>query len=489
VVVQKTPAQGGAVVKQSLDTSRHEDTLRASDVDTPDKLATQLNRLQRLAGNNTRGSRTLPFNGGTYWPSQSLIAGQNNQFAHGINGPAAFIAARVRPSAGTSPIIVEVGQTADGRIQLATTANCLADLFFYPQPGETNIGPSTKLAGPFTPVVTPAQAAGGGASVGLAANRPVATGSGKLYFCTDIPVMYVDDPTLKAWVQFNQVYMPAGPVATSYTLSGSLGLTQYADSILAGVPDQSANINSCALAAGSLPQTSPWTVTLKAALSLPPSSFPGFGVCVGNGTTSGTSEIWQLHVFANGGTSLELEAATATVGGAFITSIFSVNGLVQSYITQFGCIHFRLLNDGNLLHFQYGDSHTWLDHCTIATPSGLTEYGFCAGSGSSSNARIAATVFENLLGTLTVPQATITSATAPGTGTVFTTTAAHGLHTGDWVTIRGVTGMAGVNTAGAGNGMASVQPVSVLSPTTFSLPNVTTSGAYVSGGTVTCVSR
>lgn len=188
VVVPRTAAQGGGVSKQSLETSHHEDTIRATDVDTPEKLALQLNRLQRLAGNNTRGARTLPFNGGTYWPSQTLVANTTNSFAHGCNGPAAFLSARVRPTANVAPVIVEVGQTSDGRIQLATTANCIADLFFYPQPGLTNLGQTTQLAPPFPPSVTPVQTAGGGAStigIGLFASRPATGVAGQVYISTD----------------------------------------------------------------------------------------------------------------------------------------------------------------------------------------------------------------------------------------------------------------------------------------------------------------
>lgn len=330
------------------------------------------------------------------------------------------------------------------------------------------------------------------ASVGLASARPVATGSGKMYFCTDVPVMYVDDPTQVAWVQFNIVPVPKGPVVGSYTLSGSIGLTQYADSILAQIANPVANINSCALVAGSLPQSSSWTVTLAAAVMIPPSTFPGFGLCVSNGTTSGVSEIWLIHVFGNGNSSVELEAITATVGGNFISSLTSFGTLLPNLIGNTNCLHFRILNDGNVMHIQYGNGQNWLDMYTLLSPSGLTNYGFSFGSGSNAaNACAMASVFENTLGALTVPQASLSGASPSGASTVFTTTTPHNLQTGDFVSIFGVLGLAGANTnAAPGAGFRSdATTIIVTGASTFTLPGVTTTGTYTSGGTVTCISR
>lgn len=334
---------------------------------------------------------------------------------------------------------------------------------------------------------------GAGASVGLASARPVATGGGGIYLCLDAPVMYVDDPTLVAWVQFNSVPVPKGPAVGSYTIVGAgLGLTQYADSILAQQASATANVNACALAAGSLPQASSWTVTLAAAMMIPPATFPGFGLCVSNGTASGTSQIWLIHVFGNGNSSVELEVITATVGGNFISSLTSFTTLLPNLIGNSNCLHFRILNDGNVMHLQYGNGQSWLDMYTLLSPAGLTNYGFSFGSGSgAANARAMATVFENTLGTITVPQAIISAAAPAGASTVLTTTAPHGLVTGDWVSIFGIVGLTGANTnASPGAGFASdATTVIVTGASTFTLPGVTTAGTYSSGGTVTCISR
>lgn len=355
--------------------------------------------------------------------------------------------------------------------------------------GATGATGSQGVTGPTGPTGPAGQAA----TVGLASARPTATGSGKMYFCTDVPVMYVDDPTAVAWIQFNVVPVPKPPAVGSYTVVGNgLGLTQYADSILAQQASAAQNITACALVAGSLPQASPWIVRLAATVMIPPSTFPSFGLCVTNGTSSGVSEAWMIHLYGNNDSSTVLEILTATVGANFISSLTSFGTLLPTIIGNTNCLHFRILNDGNVMHFQYGNGQNWLDMYTLLSPAGLSNYGFCFGpSNGASNARASATVFENVLGTLTVPQASISAAAPAGASTVFTTSAPHGLVTGDWVSIFGIAGMTGANTnasPGVGFGTAATTII-VTGASTFTLPGVTTAGTYTSGGTVTCVSR
>lgn len=331
--------------------------------------------------------------------------------------------------------------------------------------------------------------AGAGASVGLASARPTATGSGRMFFASDIGVCYVDDPTAVAWVQYVITPAPAPPSLASYTLVGKLGAAQYADCIRASVYDQSANIASCALAAGSLGSSSTWVVTLAASFLAPATSYPGLGLCVANGTTSGTSDLWAVGVYVNGSSSLTMRAQEAIVGGAIVGSTLSDLTVVPAaQIGNGNCMHFRLLADGVNLHFQYGDGVSFFDLYTMATPSGLTDYGFVIGQGPSTNARCMATVFSNTLGALTIPQSTVSNVAA-GTPGVVTTSAAHGLVSGDWVAIHGVGGSSGANTGTGTNWASGAASVHVTSATTFELTGLTVTGTYTSGGVVTLISR
>jgi hypothetical protein len=351
--------------------------------------------------------------------------------------------------------------------------------------GATGPAGSSGVTGPTGP-------AGSAASVGLASARPTATGSGRMYFCTDVPVMYVDDPTQVAWVQFNVVPVPKGPAAASYTLVGNIGLTQYADSIRAAVYSQAANIASCALIAGSLPVGGSWVVTLAASFMTPASTFPSLCVCVTNGVASGSSTLWEMGLYWQGGGSVQIHANSGTVGGT-TSRITAISATDQAWtVVQVGngnAMHFRLLADSTNLHFQYGDGTNWFDYGTIATPSGLTDYGICMGdSGTNAGATCQALVFENTLSALTVAQSTVTNVTSATPGVV-TTSAPHNLQDGDWVAIHGVGGTLGAN-SGTGSGPTNGGfPVHVLSPTTFQLVGTTTTGTYTSGGVVTCVSR
>jgi len=406
-------------------------------------------------------------------------------------------------TAGTNVTITGTSQnpiinaTSSGTLTGITAGTGISVTGGAPSPTVSNTGVLTVTAGAGITIGGTAQnptvaynGTVGSASVGLASARPVATGSGKIYFCTDVPVMYVDDPTQVAWIQFNVVPVPKGPSAASYTMSGSLGITQYADAIWAGIADQAANIYATALTAGSLPQAGAWIVSLTCTFLAPPTQFPGIGVCVSNGTTSGTSTLYQVGLYSDQtvSTGAHIQATSATVGGDLLSSLTSnLDFFPQSSNSE--QFHFRLLNDGVNLHFQYGEGFNFLDIYTLATPAGLTDYGFfLGGSHGSTNARCMAIIMSNPLTGLTVPQSNISNIGTGATGTV-TTSTPHGLHTGDWVAIHGVTGTGGANTsAGAGFGTGATT-VSVLSPTTFQMPNAALTGTYTGGGVVTCVSR
>ncbi|HTQ46965.1 MAG TPA: hypothetical protein VMI75_29625, partial [Polyangiaceae bacterium] len=396
-----TTPQGGRLQVESTETSHHEETYRPTDVDTPAKVAAALQRVQRHAIKTVRGARTLPINGGVYMTSQKLFTNTINVITHGVNGPVSWMATRLRATSSLAPVVCEIGQTSDGRLQLGVTANCIADIWCYPQPGLTNIGSSTKLAPPFTASVAPTT--GAVASSGLSANPPV---------------------------------------ASAYTLVGNVGVTQYATAVRAAVYAQAANVASCGLIAGSLPVGTPWIVTLIASFLAPPTQFPALGVCVSDGVTSGTSHEWCMAVYAaasSGNMGLGINAKESFVGAAAISTLNNLGNLTYSMLGDMNAIHLRLVNDGVNLHFQYGDGAVLFDFYTMATPTGLTNYGFVMGDTGNSNARCNAILYENMLAGLSVPQSSISACTSGAAPTV-TTSAPHDLQSGDWVAIHGAGG-------------------------------------------------
>lgn len=335
---------------------------------------------------------------------------------------------------------------------------------------------------------------GGGASVGLASARPSATGSGKIYVCTDVPLLYVDDPTLAAWVQCRVTPTKTPPAVASYTtIIGDIGLTQKADSIRAGRFSNTASVTSCALIAGSLGVSSTWVVTLKGTILAPPGwSFGALACVVTNGVTSGTSTVWGAYCYTDASASLGLVQTQDTLGGGAGSSNGNVTTTQPAQVGG-DAVYLRIIADGTNAHFQTSpDGVYWMPISVIATPSGLTDYGFHLGNHSTGGAWVDALIFENNLSALTVPQATITGATN-ATPIVITTSAAHGFETGDLIAQHGVGGNTAAN-SGTGTALTSgAFFAKVLSTTTYALYNtsgpVAGNGAYTSGGVATCVSR
>jgi hypothetical protein len=327
-----------------------------------------------------------------------------------------------------------------------------------------------------------------GASVGLAANRPVATGSGKVYYCTDAPLLYVDDPTAVAWIQFVSTPAAAPVSASSYGEFGNLAIYQLGDSIRATTYSSVNSISSAALTPGSLPQASPWTVDLCASFNAPAATlYPQLAVVLSAGAVNGTSVTQQFQIYQNGGTSYSAQYTTATLGGARIGST-AINGILPTQ-TSGNQARIRFLNDGTNLHMQFSnEGFYWWDTDTIASVASLDHYGFGLGGDFSGDPSLTqAIIFKNSLGSVTVPQSTVTNATN-ASPIVMTTSAPHQLLTGDWVAVHGVVGNTNANTTtgGFGNSMTAVL---VTDSTHFQLVGRSGSGAYVSGGTVTLLSR
>jgi hypothetical protein len=364
-------------------------------------------------------------------------------------------------------------------------------------PGGTgSIGP-TGPTGPIGPTgpTGPTGSGGGGGSVGLSAVRPASSGSGKIYYCTDIPVLYVDDPTAMAWVQFASEYLPKPAAAASYTTVGNLSLAQYGDSIRAiNTGNTQTNGAAVALLSGSLSNTATWVVTLTASMQLlTNSSYPAFGVCVANGTTINSSTFWAHLVYGND--QLGIHVIESTMGSG--SRINAYGEVANAYIffaipAGTGRLHFRLLCDGTNLHCQHStDGFQWQDWTTFACPSGLTDYGFflgCEDSGGNSWGQ--ATIYENELTTLTVAQQTVTACTGSGVAVTVTVGSVLGFQAGDWVAVQGMSGNTAANTTTGGGYPNSAQLVTAVDYGTEQLTlNVTGNGTWTSGGVITLLSR
>lgn len=333
-------------------------------------------------------------------------------------------------------------------------------------------------------------ATGVGASSGLSTALGSATGSGKVYFCTDLPALYLDDPTAGTWLQFSSEYLPAPAAASSYTVVGTLNLQQFGKTIRAAVPSNANGIGSVALIPASLPATGAWSVSLVVSWSaLTTGSFPVVGVVVANGTTGGTSNGWAMIALMEGATTgLVCEALEFTLAGALVGSQLNAAAVQSPIVGGTGRMHFRLINDGAFLHFQVGaDGYHWADWYSLATPASLSQYGFVMQNPfTSSNSWSQAFVQSQVLNT-SVTQFTVTAAThaTPSVITIGT----HSVVPGDIVAIQGTVGTTGLNTNGGGVGSTAAGAiVTAVTATTITTTNGNT-GTYSSGGKVTILNR
>ena len=363
--------------------------------------------------------------------------------------------------------------------------------------GATGIGPTgptgpTGAAGAASTVTGPTGPTGtGGASTGLASARPAATGSGKTYWCTDIPVAYVDDPTAVAWKQFATEYMPAGVTAGSYTTVGSINLVQYADAVRATTYSNSTN-SAVALASQSLGQTASWAVTLVATHNFLQyvSAGPCVGICVATGVASGSSVARALYPYINQG-GVGVEASGFTLGSNR-TTLYSPATSFSANTTEFGPylggtgrIHLRLLNDGSVLHYQFStDGFHWMDFFSESTATSYSYYGFTLGTTNSGSSYAQALIYENTTSTPT--QYTVTGATNASPSVI--TIGTHSLQPGDVVSVHGSVGNTGINTASGNGSLGGGNLVTAVGATTITT-TANGNGAWSSGGVVTLLSR
>lgn len=335
----------------------------------------------------------------------------------------------------------------------------------------------------------------GNTKAGLSTARPTASGSGRIYYCTDIPVGYIDDPTSGAWIPFFAESYESPLAVGSYTTGTFMTLTQRADAILATISSDANSVGNCALTAGSLPSTgSSWIVELTAKFFNPQMRQYGAIFCiVANGTTTGTSNAWGASFYGQNNDTCPGQGGTQfAVNGLRVTS-FMVNNSSQAFSRAGGLVRIRILNDGVNLHYQYSEEGAgFWDDMFVANgvPAALTHYGFAIGNDAATgNNFCAALILRNKLKTLTVPQASITGITVALNPTV--TATSHGFRDGDMIAIHGVTGTmaASVN---SGNGISwnsGATYIRYIDANSFSLPGVTSTGVFGAGGLATLTSR
>jgi hypothetical protein len=344
---------------------------------------------------------------------------------------------------------------------------------------------------PFLPAAT------GGASIGLSSARPSATGSGKVYYCTDIPVNYVDTG-IGTWAQFVlSQYTPTPPAVGAYTLAGNIALYNYAD-VIRAVATRGVDDTACALIAGSLPQGSPWIVNLVATVNaLIGQTYPGISCIVTNGTTVGTSVGYGALMFVGNGF-FGSAMTSFTVGGQRLSAPAANVNIAQNLMGGTALIHSRILNDGNLLHFQFSsDGFHWNDIYSQASVAGLNHFGFYVAEdyGGGASGYDQALIFRNDLTALTEPQAAIATMTGNAVQPIVCGVASHSFVNGDLISISGSTGNTNANvTVGGPTSTPYGWIVSDATPTSFTLrgpigTDPTGNGAYTGGAVATLIGR
>ena len=350
--------------------------------------------------------------------------------------------------------------------------------------------------------VGPPTVSGGKAQVGLAVNRPVASGSGNIYQCIDASIMYIDDPTLGTWQQCAGEYMPNTVTAVEYTTVGAISLIQVADSIRAAFASNTTSKAACALTqqnigAGGYPAnlnaTTPFAVTVVAtAVYYLGYASPTIGVIVTDGVTDGVSVGYAASWEMDGNSPAAFRASKITVDGAQITNYAGTNGMPIGFARA----HARIVNDGVLFHFQASpDGALWSDVVSENNVAGLTYYGFNVGStNNNTGAWSIALVNSN---NLSIPTQVAVTACAGGFGSPqLTVGAGHPFQPGDQVSVQGMLPLVSMPNTAAGTGYSGVANtgatfIKATTSTTITIDGQCPggSGAYTGGGVVTLLSR
>lgn len=322
------------------------------------------------------------------------------------------------------------------------------------------------------------------ATSGLAANRPGAIGSGSLYIADDVNVIFLDDPTTNAWKSYHSVgYAPnTFPTVGGFTVVGSMGVIQKGGSILASTQANNKDCHGLSTIPVGVTATGPWVVTLSGSWSFTRNStYPSFGVLISNGTTAGSSTgLFMGYYNFNNNTNVP-GIWTVTLNTQSRPAIYFGD---NTFTADQSPSYFRIINDGTNYIYQFSQMkgsfwRTVFSHTTATVGITPTHYGF--GLGCVNSLGFASASIDGISMT-TISQTTITSVTSDGTIYTVTTSGAHGLMTGDSVSITAVTG------TGTSPNARYENTVTSTGTSTFTVP---AGGAftYTSGGLVTLTSR
>lgn len=333
---------------------------------------------------------------------------------------------------------------------------------------------------------------GGGAAYGPSSLRPAAGGTSSLYFCTDLGVVYIDDPTSGAWqlVTFGALGLAGTPaISGTFTALGGVSATARGDSlyVASSVTNSDAQLyKPWPSSLGAPVAAGPWKLTMSTTLGFTPSSlYPGFGVFVSNGITPGVS--YNLFVGAynyNGNAQARgmwfaaMQSQTRGYGALL--------GANDAFYNNDPNAFFRLICDGtNYIGLHSHNGSSWLVGATTPKSAGPamlapTHYGITAGCVNGTGLSYGLVATHELV---TIPQVTIVGAVYSAPNVVFTTAGAdHGILSGDYVSIAGVVIGSGTspNTASA--------LATRISAVQFSVP-IAGTFVYTSGGVATLLSR
>lgn len=360
------------------------------------------------------------------------------------------------------------------------------------QPTDPYSGPYSPLGPIVDKIIVRDFGSGGGAAYGPSSLRPAAGGTSSLYFCTDLGVVYIDDPTSGAWqlVTFQALGAAGTPaVGSAFTALGGVSGTARGDSyyVASSATNSDAQLyKAWPVGVGAIPAGGPWKLTMASTLGFTlNSTYPGFGVFVSNGITPNVSYNLFLGAYNYSG--------NAQARGMWFAAMQSQTrgygallGANDAYYNNDPVAFFRLISDGtNYIGLHSHNGSVWAVGATTTKVAGPalaspTYYGITAGCVNGAGLAYGLVSMFELAA---MPQVTIVGAVYSAPNVVFTTSGIdHGIYSGDYVSIAGVVIGSGTspNTASA--------LATRISAIQFSVP-IAGTFVYTSGGVATLLSR